>query len=166
VHVHETIDLPADAHRVARLLADPTLAEAVGRRLKALDQHTDVTGAPAGAFAVTTRLALPTDSVPSHLRAMVGSRIEVRQVESWQPPAADGSREGTVAIEFPGAPVRVTGTLALRATGPAACRLDHDGEVRASVPLFGATVEQAAAGALRQALAAHAAELHERATQP
>ncbi|MDM7854062.1 DUF2505 domain-containing protein [Cellulomonas alba] len=166
MHVHETLDLPTDAQRVARLLADPGLAQAVADRLGAVAHTTEVTGSPDGSFAVTSRLTLPSDSVPSHLRAMVGPRIEVRQVESWQAPSPDGSREGTVAIEFPGAPVRVTGRTALRATGPAGCTLERDGDVRASVPLFGATVEQAAAGALRRALEAHGAELHERATQP
>lgn len=166
MHVHETIDLPTDARRVARLLADPGLAEAVADRLGAVAHTTDVTGSPDGAFTVTSRLTLPSDSVPSHLRAMVGPRIEVHQVETWQAPAADGSRAGSVTIDFPGAPVRVTGTTALRATGAAGCALERDGDVRASVPLFGATVEQAAAGALRRALEAHGAELHERATQP
>lgn len=166
MHLHETFELPADAQRVARLLADPALTQAVARRVGALDDHVEVAGSPEGEFAVTSRFALPTDGVPAALRGMVGARIEVRQVEQWGPPAADGTRAGTVAIEFPGAPVRVTGTVTLTPAGPAASRLVHDGDVRASVPLFGAMVEQAASGALGRALEAQRAELHERATQP
>lgn len=166
MHLHETFELPADVHRVARLLADPTLTEAVARRVGALDEDVEVVGSPDAGFVVTSRLGLPTDGVPGALRGMVGARIEVRQVERWPSAAGDGARTATVAIEFPGAPVRVSGSVTLTPTGPDASRVVYDGDVRASVPLFGSMVEQAAAGALRQALEAQRAELHERATQP
>jgi hypothetical protein len=60
----------------------------------------------------------------------------------------------------------VTGTVTLSPVAADACRLEHEGDVRASVPLFGSMVEQAAAGALRRALAAQHQELRRRATQP
>lgn len=166
MHLHETLEVPTDAHRAARLLAEPALAEAVARQVGALAHDVAVTGTPDGAFTVSTRLTLPTDDVPAHLRGLVGARIVVHQVEAWRAPAADGARSGTVTVEIPGAPVRVTGTVTLAPVAADACRLEHEGDVRASVPLFGSMVEQAAAGALRRALAAQHQELRRRATQP
>ena len=147
MELHVTVDLPTDADGAARLLADPAYVHAKVRASGALEQQVDVTGDAAGAFTVTTRRALPTSQIPAHLAALVGDRIDVRQVE-----ATDGTRTGTVVVEIAGAPVRVTGRTSLVATGPDASRVTYDGEVRATVPLFAAAVEEAAGSAVRAAL--------------
>lgn len=153
MHLHVTIDLPTDVRHAARLLADPAYVHAKVRAAGAVDQHVDVTGTVEDAFTVTTRRQLPTGQIPAHLRAFVGDRIDVRQVEAWEAADADGSRSGTVAVEIAGAPVRVTGRTSLVAVGPDASRVTYDGEVRAAVPLFAAAVEEAAGSAVRAALA-------------
>lgn len=152
MQLHVTIDLPTDAHGAARLLADPAYVQAKVRAAGAVDQQVDVTGDADGAFTVTTRRALPTAQIPAHLRSFVGDRIDVRQVEAWEAPAADGSRSGTVVVEIAGAPVRLTGRTTLSAEGPQAARVVYDGDVRAAVPLFAAAVEEAAASAVQAAL--------------
>lgn len=154
MQLHVTIDLPTDAHGAARLLADPAYVHAKVRTSGAVDQQVDVTGTADDAFTVTTRRALPTEQIPAHLRGFVGDRIDVRQVEAWEAPAADGSRSGTVVVEIAGAPVRVTGRTTLAGQGPGRTRVTYDGEVRAAVPLFAAAVEEAAGAAVRAALAA------------
>ncbi|UCN15874.1 DUF2505 domain-containing protein [Cellulomonas iranensis] len=153
MHLHVTIDLPTDAHGAARLLADPAYVAAKVREAGAVDQHVDVTGAVDGAFTVTTRRQLPTGQIPAHLRAFVGDRIDVRQVEAWEAAGEDGARAGTVVVEIAGAPVRVTGRTTLEPVAPGTSRVVYDGEVRAAVPLFAAAVEEAAGGAVRAALA-------------
>ncbi|WP_421740902.1 DUF2505 domain-containing protein [Cellulomonas sp.] len=147
-----TIDLPTDARAAARLLADPEYVHQKVRASGALEQHVDITGAPDEAFTVTTRRALPTDQIPAHLRGFVGTRIDVRQVEAWEAPAADGSRVGTVVVEIAGAPVRLSGRTALAASGAGSTTVTYDGELRATVPLFGSAIEQATADAIRSAL--------------
>lgn len=152
MQLHVTIDLATDAHGAARMLADPDYVHTKMRAAGAVDRQVDVTGTPAAAFTVTMRRALPTEQIPAHLRALVGDRIDVRQVEAWEAPAADGSRSGTVVVEIAGAPVRLTGRTRLSSTGPAGAQVTYEGEVRASVPLFAAAVEEAAGAAVRAAL--------------
>ena len=147
-----TLDLPTDAHAAARLLADPEYVHDKVRATGALEQHVDVTGSADGAFTVTTRRALPTDQIPAHLRSLVGNRIDVRQVEAWEAPDADGARVGTVVVEIAGAPVRLSGRTSLTATATGSTTVAYDGDLRASVPLFGSAIEQATAGAVRSAL--------------
>ncbi len=147
-----TLDLPTDARAAAALLADPEYVHQKVRASGALEQHVDVTGDPEGAFTVTTRRALPTDQIPGHLRGFVGTRIDVRQVEAWEAPAVDGARVGTVVVEIAGAPVRLSGRTALTPAGADRTTVTYDGELRATVPLFAAAIEQATAGAIRSAL--------------
>jgi len=152
VRLSVTIDLPTDARAAARLLADPEYVHQKVRASGALEQHVDITGTPDDAFTVTTRRALPTDQIPAHLRSLVGTRIDVRQVEAWEAPAEDGSRVGTVVVEIAGAPVRLSGRTALTPVGAGSTTVTYDGDLRASVPLFGSAIEQATAGAVRSAL--------------
>ena len=147
-----TLDLPTDAHAAARLLADPDYVHEKVRASGALEQHVDITGSPDDAFTVTTRRALPTDQIPAHLRSFVGTRIDVRQVEAWEAPEPDGSRVGSVVVEIAGAPVRLSGRTALAPAAAGSTTVTYDGELRASVPLFGSAIEQATAGAIRSAL--------------
>lgn len=153
MHLHLSFDLAADAATVARMLADPAYVHAKVLASGALDQQVDVVGSDAAAFTVTTRRSLPTDQIPANFRPLVGSQLDVRQVEAWEAAAADHSRRGTVVVEITGAPVRLTGTASLTPAGDHTT-LVYDGDVKSSIPLFAASVEQAAAGAIRAGLTA------------
>jgi hypothetical protein len=59
-----------------------------------------------------------------------------------------------VVVEISGAPVRLTGTVTLSPDGTDGSRITYDGDLKASVPLFGSAIEQAAVGAVRSALQA------------
>ena len=148
-----TLSLPADARSAARMLADPAYVREKLRAGGSVEEQVDVTGEPDGAFTVTSRRAIPSDLVPAQARAYVGDRIDVRQVDAWEGPQPDGSRVGTLAVEIPGVPVRLTGRTALTATGDASCTLTYHGDLRASIPLFGAALEQAAREPVRAVLA-------------
>lgn len=146
----------ADVARVVRMFADESFVEAKVRASGALSQHVDVVGSPDGAFTVTTRRQMPTTDIPAQFRSLVGSSLEVRQVEAWEAPEAthgDGARRGTVVVEITGAPVRLSGTLRLEPEGDGAV-LDVTGDLRSSIPLFGAAVEETTAGAVRAAFSA------------
>jgi hypothetical protein len=153
VHLQVTLSVGTDPRTAATMLADPVYVRAKVRASGAEELAADVTPGEGGAFTVTTRRSLPTDLIPANIRAFVGARLEVRQAEAWEGPAEDGTRRGTVALEIIGAPVRLTGTVELRAAG-AGSEIVYDGELKASVPLFGAAVEEAAAKAVRGALEA------------
>jgi hypothetical protein len=138
------------------MLADAGYARARVEASGAAVEQADVTGTVDAAFTVATRRSVPTEQIPAQARVLVGSRLEVRQVEAWEAPEADGTREGTVVVEISGTPVRLTGTVTLDG-GPTGSVLTYDGELKATIPLFGGAVEQAAVGALRSALEAEQA---------
>ena len=157
MHLHVTLQYDADVARVGRMLADTGFVEDKLVASGALTHHANVVGDPDRGFTVTTRREMPTDSIPAQFRGFVGSSLEVRHVEAWEP-LADGERKGSVVLEIVGAPVRFTGRLLLapEAAGTAGDAdrsvVEVDGELKASLPLFGAALEEAAAGAVRAAL--------------
>ncbi len=160
MHLQVTLTVDTDPRTAATMLADPVYVRAKVRASGAEELALDVTPGENDAFTVTTRRSLATDLIPANIRAFVGARLEVRQVEAWEGPSADGTRRGTVVVEIAGAPVRLTGTVAL--TGDdAVTRIVYDGELKASVPLFGSAVEEAAATAVRGALEAEQAVARE-----
>ncbi len=150
MHLHVTLSYDADVARVGRMLADPQFVEEKLRASGALSHHANVVGDAERGFTVTTRREMPTDGIPAQFRGLVGSTLEVRHVEAWEPPA-DGGRKGSVVLEIVGAPVRFTGRLQLVREGDRSV-VAVDGELKASLPLFAAALEQAAAGAVRGAL--------------
>lgn len=107
-----------------------------------------------GSLTITLRRTMPTTQIPAQVRAFVGSRLEVRHVEVWEPPQP-GRWFGTVAVEITGTPVRMSGTVTLT-EADAGSAVTYDGTVTASLPVFGAAVEEAAAATLRTVLDAEA----------
>jgi hypothetical protein len=153
VHLSAQAQYDATVQHVAAMLADPEFVEAKVRASGATSQQVDVVGSSDEAFTVTTRRQMPTTSIPSQFRSFVGASLEVRQVEAWEGPEP-GARRGTVVVEVTGAPVRLTGTMHL-STGPdGGTAHRYDGELKASIPLFGAAVEEAMAAAVHDAIAA------------
>lgn len=100
---------------------------------------------------VTTRRTLPTDDVPDFARGFLGQTLRVDQVERWEAAGPDGARNGTVTVTVEGAPVRFAGRLRLSPDGRGT-RETFDGEVKASVPLFGGKVERAVEPVVRAAI--------------
>jgi hypothetical protein len=153
VHLSAQVRYDADVDRVGALLADESFVRAKVRATGALSHQVDVVGRAHDAFTVTTRRQMPTDAVPAQFRALLGAGLEVRQVEAWEAPEPDG-RRGTVVVEITGVPVRLSGTTRLIAHEDGTTTQLYDGELKASIPLFGGAVEDATAGAIRAAIEA------------
>ena len=145
----------SDVTSVAAMLADERFVDAKVRASGAVSQQVDVVGTADGAFTVTSRRSMPTADIPAQFRSLVGGSLEVRQIEAWEPPEP-GIRRGTVVMEITGAPVRLTGTMRLIPHDDGGTTMQVDCQLKASVPLFGAAVEQATAGAVRAAIDAEA----------
>ena len=64
-------------------------SEYVGGSLESFTVDGDV----AGAFSTTSVRTLPTTRLPEIARKFVGDTLKVTQVENWDAPAADGSRQ-------------------------------------------------------------------------
>ncbi|MHB1064760.1 MAG: DUF2505 domain-containing protein [Georgenia sp.] len=152
MHFSATITYPTGPVAVAAMLADDTFVErrfaAAGASAHSYEIHRD-----GETFTITSRLQMPTTMVPASFRSLVGATLDVRMVEAWGAPAADGSRRSTLSLDIQGVPVRVTGSQHLRPTADGTSET-YDGEVTASVPLFGRPIEQAATDAVAQVVEA------------
>lgn len=152
MHFSASTAYPVAPAVVAAMLADEDFVArrgaAAGASAHAYEVHRD-----GEAFTVTSRLQMPTTMVPASFRSLVGDTLDVRMVEAWGPPAADGSRSSTFSVDIQGVPVRVTGTQQLRPTA-AGTTETYDGEVVASIPLFGKHIEKAASDAVGTVVAA------------
>jgi len=110
-----------------------------------IDEHRD------GSATITTMRVMPTDKAPDYVRAIIGGRLTVREVDTWGPPAADGTRTGTIHVEIEGSPVKVNGKLTMRRSGSSTVNA-IDAEVKASVPFLGGKIEKAVEPVLQAAL--------------
>ncbi len=147
----------ADPVAAFAMLCRPQFHERRCAATGAIDHHVEVSTTPDGGLRVATRRRLPTDRVPEFVRGFVGATLTVSQVDTWDPAAADGSRQGTIVVEISGAPVRMTGTLRLTAdagsTPDAANATQYlDGDLKASVPLIGGKIEKAVLPAIEAAI--------------
>lgn len=161
MHLAQMLLLPAEPLAAAALLADPRFVERCVRASGATPERVAVAPDAVGGFEVSTRRVLPAARLPAHLRAFVGTRVEITQVERWGAPDEDGARAAAVAVDVVGAPVQLRGTATLVAHGAGASALRYAGDLRAAVPLVGDAVERAVADAVRAALQAIADEAHQ-----
>ena len=136
---------------VFAMLTDPAFQERKLAATGALEQHVEVATRDDGGAVVTTRRTMPTDQVPDLVRNLVGRTLTIVQVEDWAPAAGGGGRAGTVTAEVSGAPVRLTGTLRLAASGAGTVET-LDGELKAKVPIIGGRIERAAEPAITAAI--------------
>ncbi len=141
----------APPDRVMAVLSDPAFQEEKCVETGALSYDVSVT-TPGERVVLDTRRRMPMDSVPDFARSFLGGRLEVHETQDWGPAAADGSRDGRLTVEIPGAPIRLSGTLAMRPTATGTT-VTIDSVLKASIPLFGGKAEQAAAGPIRAAVA-------------
>lgn len=115
---------------------------------------TDIEQLDSGAITLVVRRAATSDLIPANFRSFVGSDIELRQTEAWAESIPEGAttRHGTFDIEIVGAPVRIAGRSTIaEESGQSVLR--YEGEVKASIPLFGATIEKAVGQVVEQVLA-------------
>ncbi len=152
VHLEKVLRYPGTPAAVAALLADPDFIAEVCAASGALEWHVDVTGHASGAFSVVSSRHLPAEHVPEPARRLLGRNLKVRESDRWAAPAVDGSREGSLDLELPGAPVRARATMTLRPDGAGGAVQVLHGEIHATVPLVGARVERTASGPLLEAL--------------
>lgn len=145
------IRYPAAPSAVVTMLLDPRFHERTCVATGALRHRVEVTGDGAGAFSVTRVRTMPTTDVPAAARRFVGPTLEIHEVLSWGSPGPDGSRTGTLTADLGGLPMRLTGTIRLSAAEAGAVQ-EIDGDLRASVPLVGGTLERAAEPALQAAV--------------
>jgi hypothetical protein len=146
-----TTTLPHAVDSVAAVLVNEDFqrhtSELVGGTLESFA----VTGDVAGAFSTTSVRTLPTTRLPEIARKFVGESLTVTQVENWEAPSADGSRQSNISLKIAGAPVDVSAVQRLVAEG-GSTRIDLEGNVTSSVPFLGSKIAAAAEPMVAKAL--------------
>ena len=152
MHFSTSVSYPAGADAVSRLWRNEEFQRAKAKAAGA--RRADVTIQGADDLTITIRAEIPADVVHAKARRFVGKHLEVTIVEAWQGADADGRRAGTLSLDIAGVPARVAARMELVPTAPGACTRTYDGDVKASVPLFGGPIEKAAVGAVDDVVAA------------
>lgn len=146
------VEFPAPAAAVAEMFATEAYVTKKITASGAVPGAVEIVEAPSGAVTITTRREMPTTDIPASYRSLVGSSLEVHEVDAWEAPSVDGGRRGTIAIEVAGAPVRVNGVLELTPTSASTSTLRTTGDIKATIPFFGKAVEQALADSVSRAV--------------
>jgi hypothetical protein len=136
----------AGTDAVLAMLTSPEFREQVCVRQHALDHDVDVSGSGAGAVVVIARTQ-SLEGAPSVATKVVGDTVRLVQREEWRT-----ATEASFAMEIPGKPGRVDGSIVLRENGDGTT--DHllEGEVKVHIPLVGKKLEQLIASILERAL--------------
>lgn len=151
MRIETEIRYAATPDAVGSMLADPSFVDRKCAATGALRHTAEVDGDASGAFTVTTVRTMATDTFPDVARKFVGETVDLKEVDSWDAAAADGARSGTVVVEISGAPLKLTGTLSLRAHDDGTLQT-IEGDLKASVPIIGGRLEKAAEPALQMAM--------------
>jgi hypothetical protein len=144
------LDLPADPEHAFGLLTDPAYVEEVATGTGGQDVEVSVTSGEDGGATIVSARSLPAE-VPSYAKPLVGEHVRLTETRTFGPPAADGSRDGTLEVSFGSAPVGITGSLRLQAGG-SGTEVLVELSVKASVPFVGGKVEKFSAEQIERAL--------------
>ncbi|MFD5277271.1 DUF2505 domain-containing protein [Pseudarthrobacter sp. NPDC058362] len=152
-----TTTLPHSVDSVAAVLVNEDFQRHVSQLVGGTLESFTVDGDVAGAFSATSVRTLPTTRLPEIARKFVGESLKVTQVENWDAPAADGSRQSNISLKVAGAPVDVSAVQRLVAEG-GSTRVELAGNVTSSVPFLGSKIADAAEPMVAKALNLQAAQ--------
>jgi hypothetical protein len=141
---------PADIATVTTMISDPAYVQEKGQRTGSHDVSVEVVASDDGGFVITSTRSMPA-KVPSFAAPFVGDTITVTEVQTWGPPADDGSASASVTVAF-NSPIAYEGTIELTADG-AATRAMNAGEFKAGIPFLSGKVERVAADQTERYLA-------------
>mgnify|MGYP003453521778 CR=1 FL=1 len=148
MHLNVVLNYDLSVDEVVDLQCDEGFLQFKADETKTVLLAADVIRHDGGAVTSAVRRTMTSDLIP----ALGGNQLEVRQTEAGaEPELSPGTRHGTFALEITGAPVRISGSMTVRAADAGAV-LEYAGDVVASVPLFAATVETAVGQAITQVL--------------
>jgi len=143
--------LPHSVDRVAAVFVNEDFqrhtSQLVGGSLESFTIEGDI----AGAFTTTSVRTLPTTRLPEIARKFVGEKLTVTQLEKWEAPAADGSRQSNITLKITGAPLDVNAVQRLVAVD-GSTRVELEGSVTSSVPFLGGKIAEAAEPMVGKAL--------------
>jgi Protein of unknown function (DUF2505) len=137
---------PAAPAEVRSMLASPEFRDEVCTRQHALSHSVEI-AEEGGATRVVITQSQAMDGAPSAARKLVGSSVQIVQRETWT-----DTDHADFAMEIPGKPGHLRGTITLVDNGDDGCEEVFDGEVKVNVPLVGGKLEGFVADILTRAL--------------
>lgn len=145
MEISQRQEFPAPPQQVIAMLTDEAYLKQVAEETHARDYTVSVDG-----MHTTTSRSFDT---PSAATKFAGPTITIVEDVTWGAASGDGSRDGTLDLTAPGLPVTMNGRAHL-APGGAGTIVTYDGEFRINIPFIGKKLEQQAAPAATEALAA------------
>ena len=143
-HLSAHLALPAEPEGAFALLTLQEYVEEVATATGGHDVSVSITPSDDGGATVVSARSLPAN-LPSYAKSFVGETLDLTETRVYGPAAADGSRDGTFAIDFGSTPITISGTLRLQPEGELS-GLAIEIDIKASVPFVGGKVEGVASG--------------------
>jgi len=125
----------APPEQVFEMLADPAFREAVAEAMDVISADVELDRDGDGFTLVIDQLQ-KTDDLPGFARTFAGDSTQAVQRETW-----DGPGGGTLEIEAPGKPTRISGSIRLEPAGAGTTEV-VELEIKVKVPLIGGKLEK------------------------
>ncbi len=142
---HE-IRYDATPEQVHAMLMDPAFREEVCEAATATIRYDVDVDASGDETIVRVEQFQPATHIPSFARKFVGDEIEVRQTEKWSEPTG-----GSLLVEIPGKPGKLSGTITLEPDGAGTLET-VSGNLKVGIPMVGGKLEQMISDLLKVAL--------------
>ena len=149
VNASTTIKAPLDT--VLNTFVDEAFVRHVSDRAGTTLESFEVSGDTTTAFTVTTVRTMSADKLPDVVQKFVKGAIKLNQVDTYDAPAADGSRDARTEIKAHGLPVGANATQTLTSTNDETL-VEVTGDVVANIPLVGKKIAAAAEPYIGKAL--------------
>lgn len=150
MQISEIIDYAATPAEVFVMIADEDFQNRKCAATGALRYTVSIRAQGDQTIIASTR-DMPSDRFPPFVRSIVGETLAVTETQEWGPSTPDGARHGKLTVHIHGAPITLHATLALAAGGLGTVE-NVEGDLKASIPILGGKVEQAAAPAIQAAI--------------
>ncbi|MDO4919638.1 DUF2505 domain-containing protein [Kocuria sp.] len=150
VNASTTIKAPVET--VVKTFTDEAFARHVSELAGTQFESFEVSGDTSTAFTATTVRSMGSDKLPDAVKKFVKNGVKFTQVDTYDAPAADGSRAVRSEIKAAGIPVGATAQQSIRPMGESETSVDVTGEVQASIPLVGKKIAAAAEPYIGKAL--------------
>lgn len=149
VNASTTIKAPLDT--VLNTFVDEAFVRHVSDRAGTQLESFEVSGDTNTAFTVTTVRTMSADKLPDVVQKFVKGAIKLSQVDTYDAPATDGSRNVRTEIKAHGLPVGANATQTLTSTNDETL-VEVTGDVVANIPLVGKKIAAAAEPYIGKAL--------------
>lgn len=156
VNASTTIKAPVDT--VLKTFVDEIFVRHVSDRAGTELESFEVNGDTSTAFTATTVRSMGSDKLPDVVQKFVKGGVKLTQVDTYDAPAADGSRTVRTEIKAGGLPVGATAQQSIKPLGENETSVEVTGEVQANIPLVGKKIAAAAEPYIGKALTLQARE--------